>query len=42
MLEIMVCIGRLFGRIALSMLTDVHNLEGPFLCRKRELVMSEH
>jgi len=39
--EIMVCIGRLFGCIALSMLKDVYNSEEPFLCRKRELVMSE-
>jgi len=41
-LEITVCIGRLFGHIALSMLKDDHNSEEPFLCRRRELVTSEH
>lgn len=39
---IMVYIGTLFGRIALSTLKDVHNSEEPFVCRKREVVMSEH
>jgi hypothetical protein len=38
--EFMVFFGRLFGRIAVSMLKDVHNSEEPFLCRKRELVVS--
>lgn len=40
--EIMVCIGSLFGYVALSMLKGVRNSEEPFLCRKKELVMSEH
>jgi hypothetical protein len=39
--EIMVCIGRLFGCIALSMLKDIYNSDQPFLGRKRELGMSE-
>jgi hypothetical protein len=38
-LDIMVCIGRLFGCITLLMLKDVHKPEEPFLCRKMELVM---